>query len=231
MFLLESIIRKYIKGSAFIISYMNHIEYATTDPCFETNFNNMRLLVFVLYSFNNDVDTIRKYAITKYKYGLDTSFGVRTFGTINTEQLNMFKSMLGCMKRKISQIITHFLFITKYKPVYNHKDDNEDTAYAAVCYLNDKPLKPSGLSLYENRDTPHLLESLIKEYNDNILDIPYSYMLRSLRMINQGFITEECNKLVLYKSNTFHHIYCGYGENASNCRKGQTFFMNTKAIQ
>lgn len=229
--LLESIIRKYIKGSSFIISYMNHIENAKTDPCFETNFNHMRLLVLVLYSFNNDVDTIRKYARTKYKYGLDTCFGVRTVGTINTEQLNMFKSLFGCMKRKMIQCITHFLFITKYKLAYNHMDDNEEDAYAAVCYLNDKPLRPSGLNLYDNSDTTQQLDILAKEYNNNITDIPYSHLLRGSRMKNQGFITEECNKLVLYKSTTFHHIYHGYGENASNCRAGQTFFMNTKVIQ
>lgn len=198
-------------------------------PSFETNFNGMTLLILILYSVNKDVDTLRKYARTRFDYGIDTSFGVRTQGIITDEQNRLFNSVFKCIKKKICQHNSHFLFIPKHKLTYNHIDCLNDHSYAAVCYLNDKQLRNSGLSLKDDSGLKDELSSLDKHY-ENMEDIPFNSLARVTHMKTTGFFSEECNKLLLYKANRYHHIYQPYGEDDSNARLGNTFFFHTNTL-
>ena len=210
--------------------YMDNSEYTNTKPCFETNFNEMKLVILILYSFNKDIDIIRKYARTRFDYGTDTSFGVRTMGIITDEHKHIFNSIFSCIKRKVKLWSSFFLFISKYKPTYNHIDIyNDKGEYAAVCYLNDIQLRKSGLILYNSEEANNTL-SYIEEHNIPIPSISINTLIKMCRMNTDGFFSEECNKLLLYKANHYHHIFHPYGENASNSRLGHTFFFTTNTL-
>jgi hypothetical protein len=197
-----------------------------TKPNFETNdIIEMRLLVIIAYSLNENPDEINNYAMSKFKYGSDTSFGVRSIGLINDEQTTFFNALFQCLNKTIFIYNSFFLFINKFKQTYVHIDDTRDSSYAAVCYLNNKPLKQSGLILYDETSVSDKFGSL---FQDNHLSRQHiSQWYRINKMDIDSYICEEYNKVILYKTNTYHYIYQPYGETKMNCRLGHTFFFDT----
>lgn len=167
----------------------------------------------------NNVENIRNYAISKYKYYKDTAFGKLCVGFLNKE-IETFWDNLFKIKFNLSCFDFHSTFLWKdifYKEFIHTDGDEGENQYASVTGLNINNFEKTYTEFYE----------FIEEFkNEEFYDkVPYikKYCQRKI-----GRIRQTSSKTYFYNSAIFHSPSNGYGTNKNDSRLGHNIFFKVK---
>ena len=181
---------------------------------FEINsVDNLKTNLIVAYNVLEDTEIERRFAMSRYKFGMNTAFGVRCTGYISEEIENVINTILKKFNYKQTHVSSNYLFIDKYKQTYPHTDNENynNKKFAAVIYLNESETVESGTNVYNmlNADTS-------KSIQDNI--------------ITSVEIKGEVNKMILYDGGKNHAPAIGYGDKLNDIRLVKSVFMDCERL-
>jgi len=181
---------------------------------FEINsVDNLETNLIVAYNVLEDTEIERRFAMSRYKFGTNTAFGVRCIGYVSEELENVINTILKKFNYKQIDIASNYLFIDKYKQTYPHTDNDKcnKKLFAAVIYLNESEIVESGTNVYNmlNADTS-------KSNQDNT--------------ITSVEIKGEVNKMVLYDGGKKHAPAIGYGDNLDDIRLVKPLFIKSEPL-
>ena len=133
---------------------------------FEINsVDNHETNLIVAYNVLEDTEIERIFAMSRYKFGTNTAFGVRCIGYISEELENVINTILTKFNYKQIDISSTYVFVDKYKQIYPHTDNENynNKKFAAVIYLNESETVESGTNIYNmlNVDTSKSIEDNI----------------------------------------------------------------------
>ncbi len=173
---------------------------------FETNLS-------VAYNVLEDTEIERRFARSRYKFGMNTAFGVGCHGYISEELEHAINTILTKFNYKQIDMFSTYLFIDKYKQIYPHTDNENfnNKMFAAVIYLNERETVVSGTNVYNvlNKD-------ISKSIQDNI--------------ITSVEIKGEVNKMVLYDGGRLHSAATGYGDKLDDIRLIKALFIDCEPL-
>ena len=199
--------------------------------------------VTMVEDFYENPDAIRKFALAqKYTYCKDIKNIEYVFPGCRTQDLFKINPVLfaNICKKLISvfhnaehdymgwQITTSFQIVTaEYGQGVIHRDQN--TIFAAVCYLTPNAPLNAGTSLYKpNNSFDEAKYEQALQDNDArfktgeiVMDTGYHSMFDEVVKVNNVY-----NSLIIYEGDTLHAANQFFGENNKNGRLAQVFFVS-----
>ena len=155
----------------------------------------------------NNVENIRNYAISKYKYYKNTAFGKLCVGFLNKE-INTFWYNFQ----------STFLWKDIFYREFIHQDGEEgENSYASVTGLNINNFEKTYTEFYE----------FIEEFKNNEFYDKVHYIKKYCQR-KIGRIRQTSSKTYFYNSSIFHSPSNGYGINENNSRLGHNIFFKLK---
>lgn len=177
------------------------------------NIHNFKTNLFVVNNAIDNVELEKKFAKSRYKFGVNKAFGVQSIGHKHTYVQNLLDEFVVKFNYKQMQMKSYYLFIDKYKQQYTHidnsliEDNKAERMFASVIYLNKDNTVSSGTNLYD----------LV---NDKA---PFDY-----GKVEAAVINAETNKMIFYDGSIVHKPSSGFGNNIDNIRLAMTFFIGCK---
>jgi hypothetical protein len=210
-----------------IVYFKNEDENDDIETLFEVNnFKEFKNHFLVAENFYKDPNLVRNYAIDSFDYATKFPYGHRSYSTyLNDGIKHKIKKYVTIFNQEIDDNFFHnvdsngsFLYTRELKnKTWIHQDNAYGSNWAGVIYMNNLKESIYGTTFYiknRNGDNNYFLN-----------DENYSECINMSRWFVCDKISNQYNKIVLYKAVIYHSIAKNFGKDKFDCRISQTFFF------
>ena len=192
----------------------------------------MRTNLIIVDDFYNNVDEVRKYALSQNFHATGNYPGVRTGALINDSTREKIQKIIEPHGGKITdwcesdEYTGAFQMTTALERSWVHSDNVnknyviEENRWGGVLYLTpDAPLE-AGTSFYRSK----LNNSIYNHDNDELNQ--YSQDMTKWELVNQ--VHNVYNRLILFRADQWHTSQVYFGNTMETGRLTQVFFFTTE---
>jgi hypothetical protein len=189
--------------------------------------NNMQVNLIVVDNFYNDVDSVRKLALSQ-EFSIRGNYpGLRTKSFLTDSAKDVINSIVFHASGGVTDWLLDenndgytgsFQICTASDRTWIHSDYNN--MWAGVCYLTPNAPLSSGTAFYIHKETGNTKSMGTNDFRED------SYDYTKWEMVDK--VSNIYNRLILFRGNLFHASLDYFGTNLENGRLFQTFFFNTK---